>query len=273
MNAMMNNGKTRGTTEVTIENKAGTYTRMSANKLLAAPYQREIRRYKVENIKRNYDPLKAKPIVVSRRNGKYYIIDGDHTITAQRELFGETCMVDVRIIDGLTYEQESEYYDTQYDNCTKLSSIEHMKSRVEYESKAKDMVQLCADKGFVLATCMGKSKNKINAVSTFEKVYDMLGNNDTANMLALIKEIWDGDKEALSSQFLEGIGKFYSIYKGKMNTKRFVKVFSDVPAIDITSAVNKQASLGMTKADRMVLKFREMYNYRYKNKLPEPNFV
>ena len=58
-----------------------------------------------------------------------------------------------------------------------------------------------------------------------------------------------------------------------MTFKRFIKVFSSVPAIDITSEINKQAPLGMTKADRMVLKLREMYNYRYKNKLPEPNFV
>ena len=113
--------------------------------------------------------------------------------------------------------------------------------------------------------------DKINAVSTFEKVYDMLGNNDTANMLSLIRETWDGDKEALSAQFIEGFGKFYSLYGKKVNKTRFIKVFSNVPAIDITSAVNKQASLGMTKADRLVLKFREMYNYRYKNKLPEPS--
>ena len=164
MKANANNARNVEATASVLDAGTTTYTRLAANRLLAAPYQRPIQRSKVEKIKREYNPNKAKAIVVSRRNGKYFIIDGDHTITAQRELFGETCVVDVRIIDGLTYEQEAEYYDTQYDNCTKLSSIDHLKSRVEYNSKAKNMVQLCADKGFILATCAGKAKNKINAI-------------------------------------------------------------------------------------------------------------
>ena len=77
--------------------------------LLSAPYQREIRNNNIKEIIRKFDKNKVKPIVVSYRNGKYYVVDGQHTLTVLRMLFGENYIVTTRVLKGLTYDDEAAY--------------------------------------------------------------------------------------------------------------------------------------------------------------------
>lgn len=246
--------------------------KLSAKILLSAPYQRETKDKRIKAIIRKFDKNKVKPIVVSYRNGKYYVVDGQHTLTVLRMLFGENYIVTVRVLTGLTYDDEAAYYNEQYDNCAKLTPEEHMTSRKEYDSKAKDMMNVCSDAGYILATSKNydkkHNKKRISCVGTFEKVYDLLGSENTNIMLKLMKETWSDDKESITATFIGGMGEFFKLYGDKIDRNRFVKVFSKKPVAEIVKA-SYNDSAAFTKTDRVVRAICDVYNYRNKNKLPD----
>lgn len=240
--------------------------------LSSAPYQREPRERRIKAIIREFDKNKVRQITVSRRNGKYYVVDGQHTITVLKRLFGENYIATVRVLSGLTYEEEAAYYNEQYDNCAKLTPAEHMTARKDCDSKARDMIDVCADAGYVLAT--SKNYNKKNAnkrilcISTLEKVYDAIGSENTNVMLKLMKETWGNDKDSITATFIGGMGEFFKLYGDKIDRNRFVKVFSKKPVAEIVKA-SYNDSAAFTKTDRVVRAICDVYNYRNKNKLPD----
>lgn len=246
--------------------------KLPAKMLLSAPYQRNTKDSRIKSIIRKFDKNKVKPIVVSKRNGKYYVVDGQHTLTVLRMLFGEDYIVTARVLTGLTYDDEAAYYNEQYENCAKLTPEEHMTSRKEYDSKAKDMINVCADAGYILATSKNydktTSKRRILCVSTFEKVYDLIGSENTNVMLKLMKETWKDDKDSISATFIGGMGEFFHLYGDKFDRNKFVKVFSKKPVAEIVKA-SYSDSAAFTKTDRVVRAICDVYNYRNKNKLPD----
>lgn len=240
---------------------------LPANKLLSAPYQRPVDQKKIRNIMRKFNKNKVKPIIVSYRNGSYYVVDRQHTLTVLRMMFGNKAEVCVRVIRGMTSAEEAEYYYSQYEDCTNLSPMEMLKARMESDDKAKNMSLACKDAGYLLATEKGTERNRIACISTFEKVYDKLGNEDTNAMLKLMREVWDGDKNATSSAFLSGMGEFYRLYGDKIKPKRFVKVMSQVAAIDVLNEAAR-THIAATKSDKVTSVLVDHYNYMCKTKLP-----
>ena len=236
-------------------------------------FQRDVGRKNTASIKRNFDYAMLDPIKVSYRNGKYHIIDGQHRYISIAEKFGMDTMVNVIVLYDLTYEKEAEYFARQNENKRPLSHANVLKAKIVYDATARDMVSVCKDAGFVLSTGVGKARNKINAVATFEKIYDTLKPSKTYEMLSLIYACWDGDKEATSSVFLSGMADFYKLYGDKINIKRFVKIFSSVRAITITQAASSNVSRAYSKDRKVTMELVALYNKGLKNKLPEPNFV
>src|SRR5262245_47300261 len=63
-------------------------------------YQRALRHDLVNKIGREYDIVKAGPILVSRRGGKYYCVDGQHRLAGALQA-GET-EIFAHVVHGLT---------------------------------------------------------------------------------------------------------------------------------------------------------------------------
>lgn len=74
------------------------------------PYQRPVNSKEVERLIREWDDRLLDPIVVSFREGKYNVVDGQHRIAAMRLMNGGSgVMVNCKIYSGLTYEQEADF--------------------------------------------------------------------------------------------------------------------------------------------------------------------
>ena len=73
------------------------------------PYQRPVNPKEVERLIREWDERLLDPITVSFRDGKFYVVDGQHRISAMREMNGgRGIMVNCKVYNGLTYEQEAD---------------------------------------------------------------------------------------------------------------------------------------------------------------------
>ena len=77
-------------------------------------YQRKIDAARVERIVNSFDPRLANEVKVSFRDGKFYVFDGAHTLSALKRIHGEeTFMVDCKVYYGLSYEDEAYLFALQ----------------------------------------------------------------------------------------------------------------------------------------------------------------
>ena len=276
MNDKVNVGMVTDSGDTGVVNNGLKLTKMMTLPLRALQtthFQRDIEHKNTNAIKKEFDTCMLDPIKVSYRNGKYHIIDGQHRYIVLCEMFGMDTMVNVVVLYDLTYEKEAEYFARQNENKRLLTHANVLKAKIVYDTTARDMVSVCKDAGFILSTGAGKARNKINAVATFTKIYNTLRPSKTYDMLSLIYSCWDGDNEATSSTFLSGMADFYKLYGDKINTKRFVKVFSNIRAMTITQAAKSNVSRAYSKDRKVTMELVALYNKGLKNKLPEPNFV
>ena len=78
-------------------------------------YQRTVKERTVQKLVNNWNPIYLDPIVVSYRDGRYNVIDGQHRVTAMKRMSesGKTA-ADVKVLcvvhTGLTYADEAELF-------------------------------------------------------------------------------------------------------------------------------------------------------------------
>ena len=66
-------------------------------------YQRKIDSSRVDRIVNSFDPRLANEVKVSFRDGKFYVFDGAHTLSALKRIHGEdSFMVDCKVYYGLS---------------------------------------------------------------------------------------------------------------------------------------------------------------------------
>lgn len=78
------------------------------NELYFADYQRGVNYRKVKRYYENYDADIYGIIIVSHRDGKYYVIDGQHRVEVAKRLGLKSIMC--QILEGLTYEDEADKF-------------------------------------------------------------------------------------------------------------------------------------------------------------------
>ena len=72
-------------------------------------YQRPVDEKEVDRLIRDWDERLLDPVIVSFRDGKFYVIDGQHRIAAMRKMNnGSEVMAVCKVYSGLTYEQEAD---------------------------------------------------------------------------------------------------------------------------------------------------------------------
>ena len=88
----------------------GVVRSIHTNRLTSGlPYQRPVNPKEVERLIREWDERLLDPVTVSFRDGRFYVVDGQHRISAMRKMNGgRGVMVDCKVYDGLTYEQEAD---------------------------------------------------------------------------------------------------------------------------------------------------------------------
>ena len=84
-------------------------------------YQRKIDAARVERIVNSFDPRLANEVKVSFRDGKFYVFDGAHTLSALKRIHGEEAfMVDCKVYYGLSYEDEAYLFALQSGESTRI---------------------------------------------------------------------------------------------------------------------------------------------------------
>ena len=201
------------------------------------PYQRPVKDPVVDKLVREWDPRLLTPLVISFRDGRYYLVDGQHRTCAMRKKNGgKDVMALCHIYKGLTYEQEAELY-YKLDQAKGHLRLSHAtKALVESGSNAEviEIKRLLEGAGFIWALDKStKEPFEIEATRAVINAYRLLGGAAFSRMLELLAKAWRGTPTSLNASILSGMALFLKTYETELDDNVFIKRMSAVEPEEI----------------------------------------
>lgn len=159
--------------------------------LTVGGYQRPTNTKQVNNISKSFDEAKLGLLVVSRREGKYHLLDGAHRASAMRQI-GYTHVMCI-VLEGLLNEEEAEYFRKHNENSRKLTIYNMFKAGLEAGDKVCiDINEIAKENGFIVGTS-GRSwkPNTLSAINALMTIYKVYGYDILNRTLRLLVSTWD----------------------------------------------------------------------------------
>ena len=191
--------------------------------LLTVKYQRPIKMPHVLEIVEHFNPNKLELIKVSDRDGKYYVFDGAHTLSAlkiihHQQPFMATC----RVYHNLSFQEEAELFASQYENKKKVPFKYELRGHLyaeepEYEA-FRNLTEQC---GFKLSIGGDVGPRRIGALQKAWAIYAEMGPKVYEKTLRTIMRTWGGVEWTLFAYMLGGVATFIRTYPN-FSENRFI---------------------------------------------------
>ena len=210
------------------------------------PYQRKLNERTVASLVKRWNRMLMEPLVVSYRDGRYYVIDGQHRVAALRVIFQEQdTLVPCIVHTGLTYADEAELFYS-LDQCKKkLSSAQSINALLEsgVNAEVNDIHKMLKARGFQWSLNNSAAGDyKIKSTRTVIHAYRLLGRSAFPRMLVLLADTWHGDPASLSAMMLSGVALFLKTYETEINDHIFITRFASVAPEEIVKKARTDLS-------------------------------
>lgn len=180
--------------------------------------QRRFRLKHAEKLFSEFDPALLGIIWVQEKNGKLYVIDGQHRIWATLKwLNGEKRQeVLCRVFTNLSDERAATI--TRRVNVTKVwQALDTFVVRlVEKDANALAIEKILGV--FGLRVSKTRSENTVQAVTACERAFLRLGETDFQRIIGVLHGAWMGDPDAYGASLIEGLALFLNRHNGTANT-------------------------------------------------------
>jgi len=213
-------------------------------------YQRNLSQRHIDRTVKNFDLYQINPVKVSRRNGKNYVFNGQHTIEMIAAISGSRdtpvwCMV----YDDLEYIHEADIFANQQKFVKKLSAYEIFVANIEADNDSQIVVQKIVESCGLKITstrCLGG----ICAVTCLEQIFQNHGYHVLDRTLKLVVNTWEGDMVSLAANMIRGIAHLVVVFGDSLRDDIFAERVGTVSAREITrTAKDRRAgSLGYAEA-------------------------
>ena len=202
------------------------------------PYQRNVEERDVNRLMREWDDKLFDPLVVSYREGKFNIVDGQNRASVLRKRNGgRDVMVRCKVYSGLTYEQEAELCYKLDKAKKRLSMSQSTNALAEsgIDPEVSEIKRLMNCEGFTWA--LGRKYIKIYEVAATRAVisaYRLLGGDGFSRLFRLLRDTWQGDVHSLTAPVINGTALLLKTYGAELNDSVFVKRLSAVDPEEIS---------------------------------------
>lgn len=249
------------------------YQLIELKNVLLGKYQRGIKTNKIKEFIRNFDETLLTPIIVSKRDDEYYVIDGQHRVVVA-EMVGIKELMAV-VYEGMTYEQEAEYFNKlngANGEKVKLTSYDVFNADVQSKNKIVIEINEIVNKvGFKIKNSY--QDNCIQSIHTLKSIYKNMGGSFLQGVLQTLKDTWDGETKSLSGKMISGVSEFLKIYVGDVNFEigTFVKQLSKIEPKKILGEADADTTTDKTNVKTMNILFK-YYNKGLRKKLDNKHF-
>ncbi len=185
---------------------------IDVDNLHLADYQRGLRKARAKKLAERYDPDIFGIVLVSFRDGKYWVVDGQHRVECCRIRGIKT--VWCQVLEGLTYEEEAAKFFEVNDSRVRLTANHKFNAKVEgKDKKALDIVKALDKYGFTYAKeATDQGDNCIRTIGTLQKIYDRHGYIGLCEVLDILRRAWNGDVRSLKAEIIRGLNTFIINY-------------------------------------------------------------
>jgi hypothetical protein len=167
-------------------------------------YNRTIRSFRVEAIRRNFNPDGLGLLYVSEReDGRFYIIDGQHRHQSILDLGMASCLVPCAVYRNLTRDEERLIFLLLNRERLPLSAIDAFQARAAAgENLAGSMKDLLDRYGILLVKGRQPGVREIASVSVLEEIDRRWGERMMERVLALFESGWPEQPRIYRRQLL-----------------------------------------------------------------------
>lgn len=180
--------------------------------------QRKFKQHHGDYLAANFTVEKYKPIDVSFRDGKYWVIDGQHRLYAIKKRKGGNCTILCYVHYGMTEYDEAMFFLDQGKGIANILTTDRARIRFEIgDETVVGMVRGAESAGFSVDFSTNKATNRIVAVSALEQVYKALNPQEYVTMLKTLKKAYNGRPDSLVREMLYGLGLLFVKYHGEFD--------------------------------------------------------
>lgn len=234
---------------------------LSTNQLTSGlRYQRPVEKKDVNKLIREWDPRRLTPIVVSAREGKFNVVDGQHRVEAMRRMAkGKDVSIPCLIYTGMSYEDEAALYAELDRGRKRLTLPQSLNAMVEAgtDPEIMEVKRLAESAGFVWALAKRTGQPfEIEATRALISAYRLLGVAGFSRLLELMAGTWHGAPSSLKASMLSGMALFLKTYEAELNDRAFIRRLSAVEPEEIIQASRVEYSAAL----RFARTIRDKYN-------------
>lgn len=227
--------------------------------------QRGINKRLAEKIAKDFDPNLFSPIIVSYRDGKWYVIDGQHRLYGVKKRFGDDYLVDCKVIRGLTQQEEAGLFVKLNTSSRRLQYADVAKGLYYANDETMtDIFDICKSHGVELGIDDDKHSSadgRITAIKAIVDTYNKIGAKQTDRLVKLLNDTWDGKSSAFKQEMIKATGVILSLYSKELDDERFVKKFSKIDPRELISvARNDDATKTKTENKLARIMIQNYYN-------------
>ena len=196
-----------------------TFYPLDVKDLKLARYQRDLKKSRSKKYADHYDPDIFGIILVSFRDGFYWIIDGQHRVEAAKMKGIKSVLC--QVLTGLTYEQEADKFYKINDSRSQLNANHKFNALVEQKDSAALKIVEALRRYNLTFSKEGNdlSDNCVNAVSSLRRIYSNGERDEGSNgydalcfVLEILKKVWNGGRDSLRAEMLKGLDTFIRNY-------------------------------------------------------------
>lgn len=200
---------------------------MSSRLTSGLGYQRGVSESRVKWLISHWMDELLEPVMVSKRDGKFNIIDGQNRVLAIRRMHnGEDRPITCLVFEGLTYEDEANLCylcDLNKKRMTLGQSLNALlqSGRNPHITDIDDQIQQA---GFIwMLDKYVEGPYRINVTREIIKSYHTLGHKSFRRMLDLLKATWEGDSKSLCAMMISGMTLFLKTYETQVSDDTFIQ--------------------------------------------------
>lgn len=223
-------------------------------------YQSPVRAGQVKKIVNNFDEKSIDSVVVNlREDGHYYIVDGQHRVTALKQLGFTT--VSAKVHAGLSLEDEAKLYHDINSRPTKTPNS-MAKAKMAHGDALADAIDMAVESAgmHIDYEVNHKSIGHISAYRSLESIYKKYGRNGLEETLSFIKRVFGNHNGYFKGFFIEGVAKFLSTYYEEINFKTLEQKLQKQGFSNLLSEINKQRPNFKSKREAVPFVITDIYN-------------